>query len=212
MYRNFLRPPAQAALDTLLREIPQNHWGTPDDDLDVLAALQVTSRSRRVLQLGTAYGLSAVMLADIAAQMGEGATLVTVDPSREMNAAAQRYVAMAGVGGMVRIVEAFSTDAALLKELSKQEWDMIFLDTTHQYEQTRDEIEAIAPLCSPRTVWCFHDASRFAAATLDQHHQGGVARAIREWCWVHPRWKTFTFQEPAFGKYGIAVMQKEAVE
>lgn len=212
MYRQLLRPAALAAVDTLFREIPQNHWGVPDDDLNVLAGLFVTSRARSVLQFGTAYGLSAVVLADLAAQAGEGARLVTVDPSADMNAAARRYCDMAGIGGITTIVDGFSTDKALLGELDRQDWDFIFLDTTHQYEDTRAEIEAIAPLCSPRTVWCFHDASKHAADTLDQRKQGGVARAIREYVWLNPRWRSFTFEGPAFGQFGIAVMQKRPVE
>jgi len=212
MYRQFLRQPALAAVDTLFQEIPQNHWGVPDDDLDVLAGLQVASKSKRILQLGTAYGLSSIILADIAAQMGDGAMLVTVDPSQPMNEAARRYVKMAGIGGIVQVVEGLSTDTALLAELRKRQWDMIFLDTTHQYEDTRTEIELITRLCSPRTLLCLHDASKHAADNLDQRKQGGVARAIREWCWLHPRWKSFTFQGPAFGLFGIAVMQKAEVE
>lgn len=208
MYKKLLRPAALAALEQLAKDVPQ-HWGTPDDDLDMISALAHISQAQSVLQFGTAYGLSAVVLADIAAQNGADAKLVTIDPSAEMNAAAKRYCDMAGVGGIVTVIDGFSTDPLLLRELGKQQWDLIFLDTTHQYENTRDEILAIAPLCSERTVWLFHDASLFAAEQLDQRKQGGVARAIREWAALNPRWQTFTFQKPAFGQYGIGMLQKK---
>ena len=208
MYKKLLRPAALAALDQLAKDVPQN-WGTPDDDLDMLAAIATVSKSQRVLQFGTAYGLSAVVLADIAAQNGPDAKLITIDPDTNMNAAAKRYCDAANVGGLVTVIDGFSTDPLLLRELSKQKWDLIFLDTTHQYENTRDEILAIAPLCSERTVWLFHDASLFAAEQLDQRKQGGVARAIREFAYLNPRWQTFTFQKPAFGQYGIGILQKK---
>lgn len=209
MYKKLLRPAALAALEQLAKEVPQN-WGTPDDDLDMLAAIASISKAQKILQFGTAYGLSAVVLADIAAQNGGDAKLITVDPDQNMNAAAKRYCELAGVGGLVTVIDAFSTDPVLLRELKRQgEWDLIYLDTTHQYEHTRDEILLISPLCSERTVWLFHDASLFAAEQLDQRKQGGVARAIREFAALNPRWQTFTFQKPAFGQYGIGMLQKK---
>lgn len=207
MYRKLIRPAAIAALEQLAKDVPQN-WGTPDEDLDMLAAIATASKAQRVLQFGTAYGLSAVVLADIAAQNGPDAKLITIDPDQNMNASAKRYCEMANVGGLVTVVDGFSTDPLLLRELKRQTWDLIYLDTTHQYENTRDEIQAIAPLCDERTIWLFHDASLFAAEKLDQRHQGGVARAIREFAALNPRWQTFTFQRPAFGEYGIGMLQK----
>lgn len=210
MHRRLLRPPALAAIDQLKRDVPQ-HWGVPDDDLDVLAAIAFVSRSQRILQFGTAYGLSAVVLADIAAQNGDVGKLITVDPDVGMSAAARRYCDAALIGGIVETVEGLSTDAALLRRFAAMEWDLIFVDTTHQYDQTRDELTVLTPLCSERTLLVLHDASQHAANTLDTRKQGGVARAIREFVWLNPRWQVFAFQEPSFGKFGVALMQKRAL-
>lgn len=207
LYKRLLTPPAMAALDALHRE-KQTTGTTPDDDLDVLAGLMVASKARRVLQFGTFLGGSAVVLADLASQNGEGALLVTVDPDPAMNGSARDYVGRAGLGGMLETVDTHSLDPVLLRRLAEAEWDVIYLDTTHQYQQTREEIAAIAPLCGPATLFLFHDASAFAADTLDAGKQGGVRRAMREYCLQHPRWQWFVFERPAFGQYGIGMMQK----
>lgn len=209
LYKRLLTPPALAALDALHRE-KQTTGTTPDDDLDVLAGLLVASRAKSILQFGTFLGGSAVVMGDLAAQNGTGARLVTIDPDPAMNVSCRDYMTRAGLGGMLETVDGFSTDPAILKRLAEAEWDVIYLDTTHQHVQTKAEIAAIAPLCSEKTLFLFHDASAFAAETLDTGKQGGVRRAIREWCLLNPRWQTFTFERPAFGEYGIGMMQKRA--
>lgn len=210
MYKKLLRPAALAAIEQLAKDVPQ-HWGTPDDDLDVLAGLVAASRCQRILQFGTAYGLSAVILADIAAQNSADAQLVTVDPMPQMNAAAKHYCDLAGVGGIVTTIDGFSTDPLLFKEFAKQDWDAIYLDTTHQYQDTHDEIEKIHRLCSPRTLFIFHDASQHAAEHLDQRKQGGVARALREFAWLHSSWTLKIFEKPAWGLFGVGLLQKKGV-
>lgn len=213
MYRQLLKPETVAALDELAQH---PRWGetTPADDLDVLASLIVSARARRILQFGTFLGGSALILADLARQADpEHACVVTIDPDPAMNASCRAFAEKAGLSGIITTVDGYSTDPALLLRLRTYqrdwEWDAVYLDTTHQYGQTHDEIAFIAELCGPRTLFLFHDASTFAAETLDLAHQGGVKRAIREWCLMQPRWQHFIFEQPAFGKYGIGAMQKK---
>lgn len=211
LYKRLLTPPALAALDALHKEQP-TIGTTPDEDLDVIAALVVSSRAKHILQFGTLLGYSAIVLADLAAQNGVGAELVTVDNDPQVNMACRHYAEVAGLGGMVKTIDGSSTDPQLIDHLSKSEWDVIYLDTTHQYSQTVTEIDMITALCGPTTLFIFHDASQFAADTLDTQHQGGVRRAMREWCLTNPRWQCFIFERPAFGEYGIGVMQKKATQ
>jgi len=207
LYQKLISPTTQAALDMLALENDATGT-TPDDDMDVLAALVVTSRAKRILQFGTFLGGSALVLADLAAQNGGTAQLVTLDTNPAMNASCRKYAELAGLDIIVTM-DGSSTDPRLLAELGKSDWDLIFLDTTHQYEQTVAEIKAIVPLCGPGTLFCFHDASSAAAAELDLQHLGGVKRAIREYCLNHPQWQWFVFEEPKWGHFGIAVMQKK---
>lgn len=207
LYQKLIAPATQAALDQLYKD--QDATGTtPEDDMDVLAGLIVAARAHNILQFGTFLGGSSLVLADLLKQNGEAYRFVTVDPNPAMNASCRKYAELAGL--TIETFDGFSTDPGLIKHLSATTWDVVFLDTTHQYAQTVAEIAAIAPLCGPGTLFLFHDASAYAADTLDMGHQGGVRRAMREYCLNHPKWQWFIFEGPAFGKFGIGLMQKRA--
>lgn len=211
LYKRLLTPSALSALEALRAE-NDTTGTTPDDDLDVLAGLVVASRSTRILQFGSFLGGSAVVLIDLAAQIdADNARLVTLDPNPAMNASTRKYCALAGHEKRVETIDGYSTDEAILRRLRGQEWDVIYLDTTHQYWQTLEEIDAISRLCSPRTLFVLHDASRFAAETLDMDRLGGVRRAMYEFCVTNPRWHYYIFEQPAFGQYGIGLMQKREI-
>lgn len=210
LYHRLIRPGTAQALDAL--HAAGNTTGTtPDDDLDVLAGILLAARARRILQFGTFLGGSGLVLADIAAQNGGAdGRLVTVDPNPAYNESQRKLAALAGLGGNVQTIDGLSTEPALLARLAREQWDAIYLDTTHQFQQTYDEIRAIAPLCGPQTLFMFHDASTHAADTLDVNKQGGVRRAIIEYCLLNARWQYFIFEKPAFGQFGIGLMQKRA--
>jgi predicted O-methyltransferase YrrM len=210
LYQKLIRPETLAVLEKLHTEQPRHGETTPDDDMDVLASIIANSKAKRILQFGTFLGGSALVLADLARANGDGAKVLTIDPDPAMNATCNGYAKAAGLDGIIQTVDGFSTDPHLHSQLDHGEaWDAIYLDTIHSYQQTLDEITCIAPLCGPATLFLFHDASQFAADTLDQGHQGGVARAMREYCLMHPRWQWFVFEKPAFGQYGIGLMQKK---
>lgn len=213
-YKSLLSLKALEALETLGAE-HDTTGTTPDDDMNVLAFLMMASGATRVLQFGTFLGGSAVVLADLARRNATPdrlpAKFVTVDPNDEYLRTAFRYLEISGAADISQPALAFSTDPALIAELRKHEWDFVFLDTTHQYFDTVEEIRAIAPLCGPSTLFAFHDASNHAANELDQRKQGGVQRAIREFVVLNPQWQSFIFQSPPFGKYGIGVIQRRPI-
>lgn len=213
MFRQLLKPETLAAFDQLHAENERHGETTPEDDLDVLAGIITASRAARILQFGTFLGGSALVLADLARANGPArAKVITIDPNPEMNASCNKYAKLAGLDGVIQTMDGYSTDPTLLLRLRviqrEYDWDCVYLDTTHQAAQTTAEIEIIAPLCGPRTLFLFHDASAFAAEQLDLGHQGGVRRAIREYCLIHPKWQNFIFESEPFGKYGIGLMQK----
>lgn len=209
LYHRLITDPTRAALDALHAENSNANQTTPDDDMDILAGLIVASKARRILQFGTFLGGSALVLADLARTNGDGARVVTVDPNPAMNESCRKYAVQAGLLH-IECIDGSSTDPKLLARLHGDEWDAIYLDTTHQYQQTIAEINLIAPLCAPGTLFLFHDASHYAAETLDLNHQGGVRRAMREYCLYYPKWQSFIFEKPAFGQFGIGLMSKKA--
>lgn len=216
LYRSLLKPETLAAFDQLHAENARHGETTPEDDLDVLAGLLTASRAARILQFGTFLGGSALILADLARSNDPAAArVVTVDPDPAMNESCRKYAKLAGLDGIIQTIDGYSTDPALIANvrglLRAHDWDAIYLDTIHGYGITLEEIRMIAPLCGPGTLFLFHDASQFAADTLDLAHQGGVKRAMREWCVLNPKWQWFVFESKPFGKYGIGLMQKRVL-
>lgn len=210
LHKRLLMPATLEALAALHSSV--NTTGTtPDDDLDVLAAILFAAGAKRILQLGTFLGASALVLADIARQNdSDHARVLTVDPDPRMSESCRQYAAKAGLGGVIKTQDGLSTDPALFRQWAAEPWDAIYLDTTHQFAQTYEEIKLLSQLCGPRTLFLFHDASTHAAATLDIGRQGGVKAAITEFVLLNPRWQAFVFEKPAFGQFGIGMMQKRA--
>jgi cephalosporin hydroxylase len=63
--------------------------------------------------------------------------------------------------------------------------ELIFLDSSHEYKRTFDELDAWYPTLAPGGLIVLHDTSEFAAS-FDVTQQGGVHRALREWREAHP--------------------------
>ena len=210
LYHRLIAPATLAALQSM-HAAGDTTGTTPDDDLDVLAGLLTAARAKRILQFGTFLGGSGLVLADIAAQHGGAdGQVVTVDANPDYNKRQMVLAQAAGLTAHISTRDGYSTDPDILRALGRFQWDAIYLDTTHQFAQTYDEIRAIAPLCGPQTLFLFHDASKHAADTLDTGRQGGVRRAIAEYCLLNPRWQSFVFERPAFGQFGIGLMQRKA--
>ena len=211
LYKRLISPATLAALDSM--HAAGNTTGTtPDDDLDTLAAILSAAGAKRVLQFGTFIGGSALVLADLAYQAGgPDAKVVTVDPDPAMNASCRNLAQQAGLAGVIETVDGYSTDPKLIARWLREPWDAIYLDTTHQFADTYNEIHARAPLCLPAALFLFHDASQHAADTLDMGRQGGVKRAIQEYCLLNPKWQHFIFERAPFGQFGIGLMQKRII-
>lgn len=62
--------------------------------------------------------------------------------------------------------------------------DIIFIDTSHELEQTRKEIMTYWPHLAPKGVMLFHDTD------MKANPHFGVTPAIVEFCYHHPDWQT----------------------
>jgi predicted O-methyltransferase YrrM len=137
---------------------------------------------QKVLQLGTWIGLSSLVIADAIVERYPAGRLVTVDPNPYTNAKAQGYLEQACLQHNVTIMEGKSLEPDILSQLaSEAPFDMIYIDSSHAYENTREEIKrfTLSTWLSPRGVIFFHDAAPDAAA-YDPTGQGGVPRALAE--------------------------------
>jgi len=169
----------------ILDEIVEHEWFGGSSDpfvLDLCALLIRTARVRRVLQLGTHIGFSAVYLADVLSQADPDGRLWAVDPDERTFPAAQDFVARAGLGSVVTFVRGFSTDPHVGVELrAAAPFDLVYLDSSHAYRGTLAELDLIFEgRLVEEGVLVLHDAA-VDAAQFDPDREGGVRRAVDEW-------------------------------
>ncbi|AYA38643.1 O-methyltransferase [Hymenobacter oligotrophus] len=88
----------------------------------LLSMLSQMVQPRRVLELGTFTGYSALCLAEGLAPDGE---LHTVEQNPELRSRVERYVEQAGLGGRVHL---YIGDAEQVIPTLAETWDMVFID------------------------------------------------------------------------------------
>lgn len=150
-------------LGKLLAELESTrgrYWNVPREDGRYLNLMVASSGARRVLEVGTANGYSAIW---IALGLGEtGGALTTVEIDGRKVAEARGHLKRAGLDGRVTFVEG---DAH--REVRKLEgpWDFIFLDAEMGGEM--DYFEALHPKLAKGGLLLRHNAIAFADAMKD---------------------------------------------
>jgi len=137
--------------------------------MSVLHGLVMGSGIQRIVQLGTHAGYSALLLGFSLRQMyaQHGLFSFEIDVKVELRSSldlASSQLARNYLGGAP---------------------ELIFLDSSHEYRQTLDELDAWYPELAPGGLIVLHDTSEFAAS-FDVTQQGGVRRALGEWREAHP--------------------------
>jgi predicted O-methyltransferase YrrM len=181
VYTSFVSQDARRVLDEIMDD--SSFLGATDPPaLSMLALLIRLTHPMRVLQLGTHVGFSAIVIADLIA--AHGGRLTTVDPVPMAHELASGWVEKAGLTASVRFVDGASTDEAAHAEIGRQSpYDLVYLDSSHAYASTLEELELIFE----RQRWLdahgllvLHDAAA-EAARFDPSAEGGVPRALSEW-------------------------------
>lgn len=105
----------------------------------LLSVLIATAGASSVLELGTAYGYSALCLIRA---MGPEGRVVTVDPDRDRTAIARTYFERAKVAGRIEIIERPAIEA--MGGLNGRRFDAVFIDALK--EEYLEYLRAALPL------------------------------------------------------------------
>jgi predicted O-methyltransferase YrrM len=105
-----------------------------------------------ILELGTAYGMSAAFLARAA----PGATVLTFEPQSYAVAVAREQLALAGAGA-VEVLEQPSSDAAEVLAGRGLTVDLLFHDARHSGDAYIEDFEICAPHLAPGAVVMYDD-------------------------------------------------------
>lgn len=193
-----LSPVARGVVDEII-DHPAFPGVTDPSVLGVLSALVRVVQPKRVLQIGTYIGLSAVVLGDVLATNDRSGRLLTIDPDDTAHGLARTWVDAAGLGQLVTFVDGYSTDEDVV-ELVRQAgpFELIYLDSSHAYQGTLEELQIVferGRWLADDGLLALHDAA-VAAKQWDPTGEGGVRRALDEWREASPHYQVLILEPP----------------
>lgn len=129
--------------------VPCGSWSTPIADLLMLLKIAVCTEPKRLMEIGSYRGYTALLLAQ---HISPEAKIVTIDRHPD-HGEAYRGTSIAGmierrVGG---------TDRAMFARDEPASYDLIFVDADHSYNSVRNDTELVLPLLSPAGFIVWHD-------------------------------------------------------
>ncbi|UVE16542.1 class I SAM-dependent methyltransferase [Pseudomonas sp. LS44] len=119
--------PLLAQLRAETQALPMARWQIAPEQGQFMALLVKLTGARRILEIGTFTGYSALVMAEA---MGAGGQLVCCDLPGDYNAIAQRYWREAGLAERIdlRLAPALETLGALERDGQGEGFDLIFID------------------------------------------------------------------------------------
>jgi predicted O-methyltransferase YrrM len=85
------------------------------------------------------------------------------------------------------------------------EADIVFIDTSHEYQQTLDELDAYYPRVLPGGMVLMHDTQWLPPARSLAEPGGPVYEALNDWCGRNGLFFTLRKSEP--GYYGLGIIR-----
>jgi predicted O-methyltransferase YrrM len=196
------------ATPVVFHELPAGSWSSPVVDVLMLAKIAACTGSRRLLEVGSFRGYTALMLAR---HMPSDATLVTVDRFPDHGEAYRDSPLAARIERRVAEVvpETFAGDPP-------GSFDFIFLDAGHRYHEVKADTEILLPLLAPDGFMLWHDYANWGRF----NGFNGVPEYLHELCaripvcqvdgstlGIHcPRWTSGTGRE----KLSTSLLRKDA--
>ena len=127
------------------------------EDYMLLAGLVANMKPARILEIGTNTGLGAVLLAFAARLYDDSAHVTTIDIDQSKGRSNLHLVK--GIESCIDFVEG-STDIILpMFAREGRQFNLIFIDGDHRYEQARKDWENTQTLTA---TWVLHDTTQFA--------------------------------------------------
>jgi hypothetical protein len=130
-------------------QLPRGSWSTPLADLVPLLKIAVCTEPKRLMEIGSYRGYTALFLAQ---HISPDARIVTIDRHSD-HGEAYRETSLA------RMIErrVGETDRAMFGRDEPASYDLIFVDADHSYRSVRNDTELVLPLLSPTGFIVWHD-------------------------------------------------------
>lgn len=167
--------------------------------ISLLQALVFGNGARRIVQLGTCSGYSALLLGFMLRRMNAHRGLFTLDIGAELTRYTCEWLERAGLAEIVEALQMSSLDPAAPQHACDYLGgapEIVIIDSSHEYGATLRELETWHEVMELGGVIVLHDVSDFAKA-FDVTKQGGVQRALDDWRRAHPQAETICLNRAA---------------
>jgi len=175
---------------------------TTEAAFGLLAGLILGNRIDRIVQCGHYAGLSLLVLGMLLKNNVPGGRVVSLDIDQQITRYARGWVERAGLGEIVHTLIIDSGDP-IAAQLAEHELGgapgLVYIDSSHLYRRTLEELDLWSRAVAPGGFICMHDAAKCMAA-VDFTGGGGVSAALAEWLPCHPEVNAAVIDpEPAKG-------------
>lgn len=143
-------------------------WNSEPSVGAFLGELAFRMKATTVVELGCYTGWTSAHLAAGLRAAGCG-RLWCLDSDPKYLQSAREHLTRQGLSERIEFIRGLSTESATLAALPPS-IDLLFIDTTHEYEDTKRELVAYLPRLSPHGIIAFHDSISHV----------GVRRALTE--------------------------------
>ena len=152
-----------AAVEKYLKEMEATagrYWNVPREDAKFLGMLVGMTGAKRVLEVGTANGYSAIWMG-LALERTDG-KLTSIEINPEKAKEARAHIQTMKLDGRVTVLEG---DAHKIVRQLEGPWDLIFIDA--DMGRDLDYFEALFPKLAPGGVLARHNAIKYASTMKD---------------------------------------------
>lgn len=152
--------------------------------ISLLTSLIAGNNLSAVVQCGHYVGYSTLLLGFLLRYMQNQHSLYSIDIDSLATSYTQKWLDLADLNNYVNLSVA---DSAAPDQPEKalsyfgQKPQLLFIDSSHQYAHTLRELDLWFPHLASGAFIVLHDVSQFATS-FDASGEGGVYRAILEWC------------------------------
>lgn len=184
---DFLSPDEWAVLEDWFDDTEKRYESTGEANvppLSLLFGLISGNGLSRIVQCGHYVGYSTLLLSFLLRRMGVRNGLYSIDIDPEVTAYTKNWLRRAGLMPHTRLTIADSADPA--QAVAAEAYlggapQLVFIDSSHQYAHTLRELDLWYDRLTRGGMIVLHDVSTYAAS-LDRSNDGGVQRAVNEWC------------------------------
>lgn len=151
--------------------------------ISMLHGLIMGNRLKNIVQLGHYEGFSTLLIGFMLRKMGGKNSFVTIDIDPAVSNTTQKWVDRAGLQDYVKVITSDSSSPelpAIAKNYFNGDISLIFIDSSHAYQHTKDELDLWYPHLKKLGLILLHDVSGLAT-TFDYTNLGGVQKALYEW-------------------------------